>query len=192
MNSALTSIMAKLYNRLLLDRLVVVLDKLLRINQNGFRSNRSTAQQVLTLRRLIESIEATQDEKLVLIFIDFTKAFDSVDWNYIEQILLAYRVPKELVDAIMSLYIGAKATIRWGNPDNAKDIKLGVGVLQGDTLAPYLFIIVLDWVLRQAIPDYSLGVKLNYQEEVKSPRMALMLIMMLNISLILTLLMILH
>ena len=126
---ALTSIMAKLYNRLLLDRLVVVLDKLLRINQNGFRSNRSTAQQVLTLRRLIESIEATQDEKLVLIFIDFTKAFDSVDWNYIEQILLAYRVPKELVDAIMSLYIGAKATIRWGNPDNAKDIKLGVGVL---------------------------------------------------------------
>ena len=107
---ALTSICAKLYNRLLLERIISVLDKFLRINQNGFRPNRSTAQQVLTMRRLIEATEATQDGKMIAIFIDFSKAFDSVDWNYIEQILLAYGVPKEIVDAVMSVYIGAKAT----------------------------------------------------------------------------------
>ncbi len=38
---------------------------------------------------------------------------------------------------------------------------LGIGVLQGDTLALYLFIIVLDWVLCNAIPDESLGFTLS-------------------------------
>ena len=43
------------------------------------------------------------------VFIDFCKAFDSVDWCQIEAILYAYQVPEELVEAIMSIYHGAKA-----------------------------------------------------------------------------------
>jgi hypothetical protein len=34
---------------------------------------------------------------------------------------------------------------------------LGVGVLQGDTLAPYLFVLVIYWIMRNAVPDASLG-----------------------------------
>ena len=34
---------------------------------------------------------------------------------------------------------------------------LGVGVLQGDTLAPCIFVLVIDWIMRNAIPDASLG-----------------------------------
>ena len=49
---ALMCVCAKLYNRLLLERLRVVLDSHLRCNQNGFRQLRSTAQQVLAVRRV--------------------------------------------------------------------------------------------------------------------------------------------
>ena len=55
-----------------------------------------------------------------------------------EQILLAYGIPKETVAAITILYRNTKVKVR--SPDVA-------GVLQGDTLAPYLFIIWLDYVL---------------------------------------------
>ena len=75
-------------------------------------------------------------------------------------ILLAYDVPKALVDAIMSLYYGAQASVQVRG-SLSEPFDLGVGVLQGDTLAPYLFVIVLDWVLRNALPDESLGVELN-------------------------------
>jgi hypothetical protein len=101
------SVCAKLYNKLLLERLRDKLDAKLRYNQNGFRSLRSTAQHVLSLRRLFEEVKDSSTAKLVSIFIDFSKAFDSIDWNYIENILLSYGVPNELVEAIMSIYYGA-------------------------------------------------------------------------------------
>ena len=134
---ALMSVVAKLYNRLLLNRLRDGLLKHLRPSQNGFLPMRSTAQHVLTLRRIFEEIEQKQDMKVISIFIDYIKAFDSVDWNYIQNILLAYNVPNELVSAIMSVYYGAKATVRF-NTELSEYFNLGVGVLQGDnTLAPF-------------------------------------------------------
>ena len=121
---------------------------------------RSTAQHVLCLRRIFEEIESIQEGRAATIFIDFSKAFDSVDWNFIENILYAYCVPEELVKAIMSLYYGAKATVRFNN-DLSEYFDLGVGVLQGDTLAPFLFILVIDWIMRNAIPDDTIGLKLK-------------------------------
>eukprot|EP01035_Chromulina_nebulosa_P062217 gene62217-85088_t len=56
----------------------------------------------------------------------------------------------------MSVYYGATAAVK-SDGDISEFFDLGVGVLQGDTLAPYLFVIVLDWVMRNAIPDPSLG-----------------------------------
>ena len=152
---ALMCVCAKLYNKLLLNRLRAVLDKHLRINQNGFRQLWSTAQHVLTVRRIFESIKMTQGAKCVAIFVDFCKAFDSVSWSQIEAILYAYGVPAELVLAIMSIYTGAKAGLRdmEGQVGEDSSFNLSVGVLQGDTLAPYLFIIVLDFVLRSSMVD---------------------------------------
>ena len=60
-----------------------------------------------------------------------------------EQILLAYGLPKETVAAITILYRNTKAKVRSRDGET--------GVLQGDTLAPYLFIICLDYVLRTLI-----------------------------------------
>ena len=157
---ALMSICAKLYNRLLLIRLRNGLDAYLSPNQNGFRPLRSTGQHVLCLKRLIEEFRKSKDGRLISLFIDFSKAFDSIDWNYMENILLAYDVPVVIVRAIMSVYVGAKARVRM-NDKVSEPFDLGVGVLQGDTLAPYLFVVVLDWVLRNAIPDESLGAMLS-------------------------------
>ena len=150
---ALMCVCAKLYNRLLLERLRSVLDEHLRNSQNGFRKLRSTAQHVLALRRVFEGIKTTQNAKCVAIFVDFCKAFDSVSWVQIEAILYAYQVPAELVQAIMSIYNGAKAGLYDTNGELLEEntFNLSVGVLQGDTLAPYLFVIVMDFVLRSAM-----------------------------------------
>ena len=67
-----------------------------------------------------------------------------------EQILLAYELPKEIVADIMMLYKNMKVKVR--SPDGDIDyFDIVAGVLQGDTLAPYLFIICLDYVLRSSI-----------------------------------------
>ena len=67
-----------------------------------------------------------------------------------ELILLAYGLPKETVAAIMILYKNTKVKVP--SPDGDTEyFNIVAGVLQGDTLAPYLFIICLDYVLRTLI-----------------------------------------
>ena len=67
-----------------------------------------------------------------------------------EQILQAYGIPKETVAAITILYRNTKVKVR--SPDGHTEyFDIVAGVLQGDTLALYLFIICLDYVLRTSI-----------------------------------------
>ena len=67
-----------------------------------------------------------------------------------EQILFAYSLPKETVAAIMRVYTNTKIKVH--SPDGDTDFfKIVAGVKQGDTLAPYIFIICLDYVLRTSI-----------------------------------------
>ena len=67
-----------------------------------------------------------------------------------EQILLAYSLTKETVAAITILYRNTKVKVC--SPDGDTEyFNIVAGVLQGDTLAPYLFIICQDYVLRMSI-----------------------------------------
>ena len=101
-----------------------------------------------------------KNRQATLMFVDFTKAFDSIHRGKMEQILLAYGIPKETVAAITILYRNTKVKVR--SPDGDTEyFDIVAGVLQGDTLAPYLFIICLDYVLRTSIDkirenDYEL------------------------------------
>ena len=106
----LTSIAAKIYNALLRNRIEPKIDNILRKNQNGFR-NRSTTSQILTIRRILEGVRA-KNLQATLIFVDFTKAFDSIHRGKMEQILLEYDIPKETVAAITILYRNTKVKSR--------------------------------------------------------------------------------
>ena len=136
----LTSIATKIYNALLRNRIKPKIDNILRKNQNGFRRNRSMTSQILTIRRILEGVRA-KNLQATLLFVDFTKAFDSIRRGKMEQILLAYGRPKETVAAITIPYRNTKVKVR--SPDGGTEyFDIVAGVLQGDTLAPYLFIIL--------------------------------------------------
>ena len=125
----LTSIAAKIYNALLRNRIEPKIDNILRKNQNGFRRNRPTTSQILTIRRILEGVRA-KNLQATLIFVDFTKAFDSIHRGKMEQILLAYGIPKETVAAITILYRNTKVKIR--SPDGDTEyFDIVAGVLQG-------------------------------------------------------------
>ena len=74
----LTAIAAKIYNLMLLNRIRPEIDPILRKKQNGFRTNKSTTGQILTIRRIIEGAKS-KNLPLTLLFIDFSKAFDTMN-----------------------------------------------------------------------------------------------------------------
>jgi hypothetical protein len=145
---SLTCIIAKLFNRMILNRIRSVIDPMLRVNQNGFRPKRTTVAQILALRRIIEEVKRN-NLPAVLTFIDFKKAFDSIHRSKMMKILKAYGIPPNLLCAIDNMYTNTRAKVV--TPDGeTQEFDITAGVLQGDTLAPFLFVIVLDYALRQA------------------------------------------
>ena len=76
---------------MLLNGIAPEIDPILRKNQNGFRTQRSTSGQILTIRRILAGIK-TKNLPAVLLFIDFSKAFDSIHRGKMMEILTAYRI----------------------------------------------------------------------------------------------------
>ena len=133
----------------------------LRSTQNGFRPGRSTTAHILALRRLIEGVKE-RNLTAILVFIDFKKAFDSIHRGEMLKVLRAYGLPDELVSAIGILCTVTKAKVL--SPDGETEFfEILAGVLQGDTLAPYIFTIMIDYAMRQAIGNdaLDLGFKLD-------------------------------
>ena len=71
-------------------------EHVLRDEQAGFRQERSTTDQIATLRNIIEqSLE--WNTTLYTIFVDFEKAFDSVDRDTLWKLLVYYGIPQKIV-----------------------------------------------------------------------------------------------
>ena len=150
---SLSAIASKIYNKLLLRRIVPEVDPLLRKNQNRFRRGRSTIFQTLSLRR-ITAVMRKHNKELTLCFVDFRKAFDSISRQAIFDILPLYGILELIFQAIKSLYINTEATVI--TPDEETEFfEITAGVLQGGTLAPFIFVIVLDYILRLSLDNLN-------------------------------------
>ena len=132
----------------MLERLKKHLDKKLRENQAGFRANRSCNDQITTLRNIIEqSVEF--NASLITCFVDFEKAFDSLNRPALWKLLRKYGLPNKFINIIKQLYSNHSVRILHNN-QLSDPIKIETGVRQGCILSPTLFLIAIDWVMKQS------------------------------------------
>ena len=90
----LLSIPGKVLSIILLNRLKYSTDLKLREQQAGFRSNRSCSEQVFMLRNIIEQCTEFQ-QPILLNFVDFKKAFDSIHRESLWKIAALYGIPEK-------------------------------------------------------------------------------------------------
>jgi len=91
----LLSILGKVFNRVLLNRMKNAIDPQLREQQVGFRKNRSCTDQITKLRIILEqSLE--WNSPLYINFVDYEKAFDSVDRQTLWKLLRHYGIQEKI------------------------------------------------------------------------------------------------
>jgi len=163
----LMSIAAKVYNKILLARIRDHVDPILRRNQAGFRPGRSCAQQTHILRRIIESFQSYQ-LPLTITFIDFKKAFDSINRKVMFSILRHYGIPEVMVSAIKVLYDNSRSAVM-ADGNISDPFQVSTGVLQGDVLAPFLFIILIDYLMKTATADTDSGIVTHPRQSRRHP-----------------------
>ena len=142
----ITAISINVYNAMLLNHIQPEIEKILRKIRSVFWEINL---QLLWFKQSVARVCAKKLEA-TLLFVNFSKAFDSIHRGKIEQILLVYGLPKETVRVIMMFYKNTKTTVDSLN-DDTDCFDIVARVLPEGTLAPYIFIICLDYELRTSI-----------------------------------------
>jgi hypothetical protein len=145
----LLSLPSKVFTRIILERIKTAVDAKLRDEQAGFRAGRSCADQIATLRIIIEQSLEWQSP-LYVCFVDFKKAFDMVDRTVIWRILRHYGIPQKVVNVIQNIYQDTTCRVIH-NADLSEPFTINTGVRQGCLLSPMIFSLVIDWVMKTAM-----------------------------------------
>ena len=82
--------------------------------QAGFRKGRGTRDQIAYIHWIIETAREFQ-KNTYFYFIDYAKAFDSVDHSKLWKILKEMEIPDDLTYLLRNLYVGQEATVRTGH-----------------------------------------------------------------------------
>ena len=94
-------------------------------------------------------------------FIDYTKAFDSLDHNKLWKILKEMEIPGHLTCLLRSLYAGQEATVRTGHA-TTDWFQIRKGVCQGCILSPGIFNIYAKCIMRSAgLDEAQAGIKIS-------------------------------
>lgn len=135
----------KVVSAILYNRLCTVLEPKFRREQAGFRPGRSCTDHINTLRVIVEQSNEWQ-APVVLLFVDFERAFDSLDRNVMFDVLASFGIPPKLLGIIRSMYQGANCRVIHRG-ELGREFQVASGVKQGCILSPLLFLLVLDWVM---------------------------------------------
>jgi len=141
------------------NRLKTYAEDLLSQEQNGFRRNRSTTDNIFIMRQILEKCYEYNIEMYVL-FIEFKQAFDSVGKQKIIQILQELRVPNRLVRLINMTIQNTEASVKIENL-TYNPFSITSGVRQGDPFSAKIFSLILDAVIKELILRVDLSLKLK-------------------------------
>ena len=154
---SLLSIAGKIMARILLNRVNQMISPVvLPETQCGFREGRSTMDMVFSLRQVQDKCQE-QNMPLYAVFIDFTKAFDTVSREGLWIVLRKFGCTQKVINIIRSLHDGMQAQVVQAQVASDK-FPVQNGVKQGCVLAPTLFSLYLGAMLEVAFKDVSEGV----------------------------------
>ncbi|VDO99416.1 unnamed protein product [Schistosoma curassoni] len=132
-------------------------DVQLRDQEAGFRRDRSCTDQIVMLRIIVErSIE--WNSSLYTNFIDYEKAFDSVDRRTLWKFLRHYGVREEIVNIIRNSYDESQCKVVHGG-QLTDAFQVETGVRQARLLSHFLFLLVVNWIMKTSTSEGRHGIQ---------------------------------
>lgn len=139
---SIISLIPKIISKLLATRLSCVLPDLILDNQTTFVRGRQIAKNFVVVREVLQHVSHAH-QVAAFFKIDFAKAFDMMNWEFLTLIMQARGFPSKWIRWIeLLLTTGKSRVVINGEPSPYFQHKRGLR--QGDPLSPMLFLIVVD------------------------------------------------
>ena len=160
---SLMSTISKLFSSILNEPVVGYLDtnRILCEEQNGFRKMRACINHIYVLTTIIHN-RKLQGKETFLCFVDFSKAFDSVNRDCLWFKMMNIGIHGNILNLIKSMYENLEACVRF-NGQLTDWFSVESGIRQGDNLAPTLFAIFVNDIASD-INSLNLGVPIVNDE----------------------------
>ena len=154
---SLTHSVAKLVSKLLANRLAPYLNQIVSRAQSAFIKKRSIHDNFLYTQNMIRELTRAKIPALFL-KLDIAKAFDTVRWDYLLELLSAMGFGARWCSWI-SILLSTASTSVFLNGSRGKWFKYHTGLRQGDPLSPLLFILAMEplqLLIQKAVTDGGL------------------------------------
>jgi len=132
--------MYKVIAKILANRLKGVLSKVIDKHQAVFLSGRGLLESVLIANEMVDFLRKNK-LKGVIVKVDFEKAYDSMDWDFLMYMMNRLGFRPKWINWIKAWHSSATILVLV-NGSPTKGFKPRRGLRQSDPLAPFLFIIV--------------------------------------------------
>ena len=151
---------SKILLRILLQRQERLAEEQYSEHQMGFRKNVGTRDQIFNLRMIVKKSREF-NIPLYFAFIDYKKAFDSLNHKKLWKVLKAMGIRAYAVKALKSLYDNQEAAVRY--EDELTDwFKIGRGSRQGCLTSPMLFNLYSEKIMRESVDELNwIGLRIS-------------------------------
>ena len=142
---AIGSALAKLFSIILLNRLTKYInqEKLISVKQIGFMKGTGTSDHIFLLQTIIEKVVRKGRKRLYAAFIDFKKAYDTVDRDLLIRRLKSLGINGIFLRNIIAMYKRTEYSIKF-KKGNSQPVFSSMGLKQGCPLSPMLFNLYID------------------------------------------------
>lgn len=144
---SLVQVTYKILSACLLQRTQEQLEQKIGEYQAGFRPGRSCVEQIFNLKTVLR-IKAIRNAPIICTFVDFQKAYDSVDRQSLFNVLEEQGLDPKTLRLIQQTLTGTISKVKFMG-EISEPFLIDTGVRQGDGLSPLLFNLVLDKVIRE-------------------------------------------
>ena len=139
---ALCNVIYKIITKVIANRLKTVLPGIISPEQAGFVEGRQITDGIILVHETMHSIKERKIPGM-MIKLDLSKAYDKINWDFLEKMMIAFGFDKEWVKWIMKLISSAFFSILVnGTPSDT--FKSTRGIRQGDPMSPFLFITLME------------------------------------------------